>query len=194
MARNSALVFFSALVREPRRVGAIGPSGPNLGRVMAREVDLSRPGIVVELGGGTGSITRALLLNGVSDDRLLVVEREPDLHSHLCEKFPSVRVVRGDALNLGGILEDQGLSGVNAVVSGLPLLNFPESMRIAFLQQAFSQMDEDGVFIQFTYGVTCPIPKKRLQAAGFQARPVSVVWRNFPPATVWRFSRLKNID
>lgn len=190
MARNSALVFFSALVREPRRVGAIGPSGPNLGRVMAREVDLSRPGLVVELGGGTGSITRALLLNGISDDRLLVVEREADLHQHLCEKFPSVRVIRGDALELGKILEAQKCSGVNAVVSGIPLLNFPESVRLDFLQEAFAQMDEGGVFIQFTYGVTCPIPKKLLQGAGFQARPVNVVWLNFPPATVWRFSRI----
>lgn len=190
MARNSALVFFSALVREPRRVGAIGPSGPNLGRVMAREVDLSRPGVVVELGGGTGSITRALLLSGISDDRLMVIEREPDLHAHLCEKFPSVRVVQGDALELGKILENYGDPAVNAVVSGLPLLNFPENMRLDFLRESFSCMDRDGAFIQFTYGPTCPIPKKSLHAAGFQARPVNVVWLNFPPATVWRFSRL----
>lgn len=190
MARNSALVFFSALARDPRRVGAIGPSGPALGRVMAREVNLSRPGAVVELGGGTGSITRALLLNGVSDDRLLVVEREAELHAHLCEKFPSVRVIRGDALKLGEILDAQGVTQVNAVVSGLPLLNFPESMRMDFLNESFAQMDADGVFIQFTYGVTCPIPRNLLHKAGFQARPVNVVWLNFPPATVWRFSRL----
>lgn len=191
MARNSALVFFSALARDPRRVGAIGPSGPALGRVMAREVDLTRPGVVVELGGGTGSITRALLLNGVEPDRLVVLEREPSLYAHLCEKFPFVRVVCGDALRLGDELDTQKVTQVNAVVSGLPLLNFPEDMRLGFLRESFAQMDDDGVFVQFTYGLTCPVPKKALHQAGLQARPVNVVWLNFPPATVWRFSRLK---
>ncbi len=190
MARNSALVFFSALARDPRRVGAIGPSGPALGRVMAREVDLSRPGVVVELGGGTGSITRALLLNGVESDRRIVLEREPELYAHLCEKFPSVQVVCGDALKLGDVLDARKVTQVNAVVSGLPLLNFPEAVRLDFLRESFAQMDANGVFIQFTYGVTCPVPKKLLHAEGFQARPVNVVWLNFPPATVWRFSKI----
>ena len=46
---------------KPRSVGAIAPSGRQLARAMAAQVDPALPGSVVELGPGTGVITRALI-------------------------------------------------------------------------------------------------------------------------------------
>jgi phosphatidylethanolamine/phosphatidyl-N-methylethanolamine N-methyltransferase len=55
------------------------------------------------------------------------------------------------------------------------------------LRQAFGMMQPQGRFIQFTYGMVSPIPR-RLHANGsmpFEAEPSPPVWLNLPPARVW---------
>ena len=52
--------FLRSWFEDPLRVGAVSPSGRPLARMMARYVDPQAPGPVIELGPGTGSMTRAL--------------------------------------------------------------------------------------------------------------------------------------
>src|SRR5512145_1917528 len=75
---NAALVFLKAWLKSPLRVGAIAPSGDRLARAMAQVVPRRSALPVVELGGGTGSITAALLRR-IPAERLIVVERDPEL-------------------------------------------------------------------------------------------------------------------
>jgi phosphatidylethanolamine/phosphatidyl-N-methylethanolamine N-methyltransferase len=47
-------------------------------------------------------------------------------------------------------------------------------------------MQPDGAFIQFTYGLTSPIPlTSRLSGLHFRAEASHNVWLNLPPARVW---------
>ena len=50
-------VFFALWVQKPLRIAAANPSGVRLADAMATQVDLTRPGPVLELGAGTGSLT-----------------------------------------------------------------------------------------------------------------------------------------
>lgn len=183
--------FFGSWLRNPRHVGAILPSSRALGRLMAAQIDPERPGAVVELGGGTGAITREILAAGIHPGRLLVLERDPHFHRMLRERFPAVKVVEGDAAALGDVTRDNDVGPVNAVVSGLPMLNFPAELQNAILQGAFAQMDEDGLFVQFTYSPAPPIPRGRLADLGLEAERAGRVWLNVPPASVWCFRRLR---
>lgn len=171
-------------------MGAILPSSRALGQLMAAQLDPERPGTVVELGGGTGAVTRQLLAAGVHPRRLLVLERDTHFHQVLRERFPGVRVVQGDAAALGDVVRDNGIEQVAAVVSGLPMLNFPAELQNAILQGAFEQMDDDGVFVQFTYSPAAPIPRGRLANLGLTAERAGRVWLNVPPASVWCFRRI----
>lgn len=182
--------FFGSWLRNPRHVGAILPSSRALGRLMAAQIDPERPGAVVELGGGTGAITREILAAGIHPGRLLVLERDPHFHRMLRERFPAVKVVEGDAAALGDVTRDNDVGPVNAVVSGLPMLNFPAELQNAILQGAFAQMDEDGLFVQFTYSPAPPIPRGRLADLGLEAERAGRVWFNVPPASVWCFRRI----
>ena len=78
-AHKEKLGFFLLWWRQPRRVGAVLPSGQSLARAMATYIDPHAPGVVVDLGGGTGSITRAVLKTGIAPKDLIVVEREAKL-------------------------------------------------------------------------------------------------------------------
>lgn len=190
MARNPGLLFLSAFMRSPRSVGSVAPSSPSLGRVMARHIDTSRPGVVVELGGGTGAISRALLDNGIAAERLIVLERDPDLYCHLCREVPKATIVHGDALNLKGILADLKVECVNTVVSCIPMLTLPPQIQHDLYRVSFDVMEgSGGEILQYTYGIGCPVSKKVLHNLDAKGRPVNVVLMNIPPATVWRFAR-----
>jgi len=156
---------------------------------MAREIDVRHARLVVELGGGTGSITRGLLAAGLPPERLIVIERDERLHRLLQERFPELLVLKGDAMQLVRLLRPFGIAQVSAVVSGLPLLSMPKRMRHRIVEQSFALLGEQGALVQFTYGIASPLPEREFPVTG---RVKALVWRNLPPAFVWRFEQRRS--
>ena len=183
--------FFRQLLKNPRGVAAISPSSKQLARQMMTQ--LPKPcRRVIELGGGTGVFTQALIDHGIALADLLVLELNEELHQHLVRQFPGAMVVCGDAGNLAGIAEMRGFSGDNradAVISGLGLLSMPRQMQQAILQGAFDSLQPDGRFIQFTYGPANPVTREVIEALELNARRASFTWWNVPPATVYVYQR-----
>src|SRR3990170_1636830 len=91
-------LLFKLWLKNPRKIGAVAVSSAELASAMARQVPRG-PGYVVELGGGTGSVTKAILKAGTPPEKLIVVERDPTLHKLLQERYPGVKVLLGDAAN-----------------------------------------------------------------------------------------------
>ena len=176
--------FFRSLVSDPRSVGAVVPSGASLGRLMARGCGAGAR--VVEVGAGTGALTRAILNTGVSEGDLCLVDNDERFVEILRESFPGARTVHGDALSLGEHLED--LTGqVDYIISGLPLLFFSNARKRRLLAAAFALLGEGGAFHQFTYGGVCPVRKRTLDSLGLKASCLGVAALNVPPAFVYRF-------
>lgn len=184
---QEAALFLSRWLKAPQRIGAVAPSSRALARAMAREVSPYGDGVVVELGGGTGSITRALLERGVAPGQLVVIERDYTLAALLRKRFPGVKIVRGDAGELAALLAPLGIARIDAVVSSLPLLSLPKDLRRRIVEESFAVLGPGGAFIQFTYGVASPIPAPEF---GLRGEVADRVFLNFPPAAVWRFRRL----
>lgn len=172
-------------LRSPFEIGAVTASSGPLARAMARQVNPKRPGLVVELGGGTGAITEALIERGIAPGRLVIVERHPRLHALLRQRFPAATVLQGDAAHLRQLLAGHGLRGVAAVVSGLPLLAMAEAQQRAIVRSAMDVLLPGGRFVQFSYGPACPVPEKLRKQLGVRARGVANVLWNLPPARVW---------
>ena len=183
--------FLSQWFRNPGVVGAVAPSGPALAKTMASYVDLARGGPIVELGPGTGPVTKALLARGIPADRLLLVEYETRFCRMLAERYPGVKIVQGDAYGLKATLAGHVNGEVATVISSLPLLNRPERDRVELLHQAFDLMGPDGLFIQFTYGLAIsPMPVHAHGLAGaFVGKGSAPDLLNIPPARVWRYRR-----
>jgi len=183
--------FFRQWLKNPLRVAAISPSSRQLARQMMSE--LPRPcRRVIELGGGTGVFTQALIDHGVEPPDLLVLELNEELHQHLVRRFPGVQVVCGDAGNLAQIAREAGFDGerrADAVVSGLGLLSMPRQSQQSILQAAFDALRPDGRFVQFTYGPANPVTREVLDALELTARRASFTWWNVPPATVYVYQR-----
>jgi phosphatidylethanolamine/phosphatidyl-N-methylethanolamine N-methyltransferase len=184
---QEAALFLSRWLKAPNRIGAVAPSGRGLARAMARQIEPGGDGYIIELGGGTGSITRALLEAGVALGRLIVVERDRMLAALLRKRFPGVKVVRGDAAELGALLRPLGIDTVAAVVSSLPLLSMPKPLRRSIIEASIAVLGPCGTFVQYTYGVASPLAAPEFGLVGEVA---DRIWLNVPPAVVWRFRRL----
>jgi phosphatidylethanolamine/phosphatidyl-N-methylethanolamine N-methyltransferase len=180
------LRFLKTLFVNPRLTGAVSPSGRFLARAMARAVGAIGEGLVVELGPGTGPVTKALIAHGVDEEQLVLVEYEAAFCRLLRQRFPGVQVLQGDAFDLPRTLADLSDRPVRAIVSSLPLLNQPPARRAALIEDAFAIMAKDGVFVQFSYGVASPIPRPA-GPGGFSAHGSAPIWANLPPARVWTY-------
>ena len=176
--------FLSAWFRNPRQAGALLPSGSRLAQAMAEPVDPGR-GLVVELGVGTGAITRALIARGVTPEQLILVEKDPALFDEMERRFPGVVALRGDAAHLGQLLKRAGVGRPGTLVSSLPLLSMTRRQRLRVLIQIFSSLGMGGVLVQFTYSPLPPIPEVLAVALGVAGTRVARVFSNLPPAAVW---------
>jgi phosphatidylethanolamine/phosphatidyl-N-methylethanolamine N-methyltransferase len=180
--------FIRAWLDNPMTTGAVSPSGRFLAAAMARHIDPLGEGLVVELGPGTGPVTQALLRRGIAPERLVLIEYDAAFCRLLERRYPGVLVIQGDAFRLRETLAGKIDQPVAAVVSSLPLLNMPDDQRLDLLADAFALMPPDGRFVQFTYGLASPMPKKPKGGraiVAFTSEVSAHVWLNLPPARVW---------
>jgi phosphatidylethanolamine/phosphatidyl-N-methylethanolamine N-methyltransferase len=179
-------IFFRHWLKNPLGIGAVLPSGDRVARGMAREIDLARPGTVLELGGGTGGVTQGLIAAGCPVDRLAAIEREPDLARYLERRFPGLRVICGDACDVASLLDDAGIDRLAAVLSSLPIKWFPRRAQRAVLEGCFARLGAGGRFVQLTNSLASPLPAAEL---GLEGEEVQRIWAHFLPVQIWRYRR-----
>ncbi len=189
MNKNAEFVFFSKWLKSPLSVASVTPSSTQLAKAMAASLP-ENEGLVIELGGGTGPITHALLEAGVRPDNLVVIERDRHFHRYLQQRFPGINVVCGDALQLTSLLASLSANRpTRAVVSGLPMLSMNALTQKDLLKQSMCLTGGEGPFIQFSYGLSSPLKKTVEKELGLISRRVAQVWRNVPPAKVWMYEQ-----
>ena len=110
---------------------ALAPSSPKLSAAMARWLPSDPESFVLELGPGTGAVTEALIKRGLREDRLVAIEKNPKMARLLRERFPRAHIITGDAWQMDrpAARRRKPVESVGAVISSLPLLNFPRKGR-----------------------------------------------------------------
>lgn len=180
---NNFLHFWSAWLKGPHRVGAVAPSSPVLSQAMLNAIEDDGEGMIVELGAGTGPITKRLS-EQFPAERLMIIERDANMARHLRGKFPDLTVLTADARHILKHLHNRPCC---AVVSALPLLSLPAQDRQDIVASIAEAIGSQGQLIQFTYGFGSPIPKLEAQQQHLTAQRERFILRNLPPATVWKY-------
>ncbi|MER2606802.1 MAG: phospholipid methyltransferase [Siculibacillus sp.] len=181
--------FLRNWLDKPLMTGAVAPSSPQLARLMASHVDPAVPGMVVELGPGTGVVTQALIDRGIAGERIAAIEYNHDFCMLLRQRYPGVHFVHGDAYRMAHSIEpliDGSATPLAAVVSSLPLFTKPLPERLRLLNESLDLMPPGAPFIQFSYALVPPIPHG---AGRFEIERTGWVMRNLPPARVWIYRR-----
>jgi len=183
---HPAWLFFKKWLANPLAMASITPSAPSLGRLIARNVRREPDEIVVEYGGGTGPITRALLDSGIPASRLYVIELDPELANYLRTQFPDVNVIQGDVRNIRQLLPPQYIGKVGTVIVGIPMILIPTEAQKVIVEETFAIMPEGRRFLAYTYSTGSPMNKGEL---GIKGRRVGFTLANIPPASVWGYTR-----
>lgn len=188
----AAIADSGLLLREwffnPQRTGAVAPSSPQLASAMAGWLPANPESFVLELGPGTGAVTEALFANGLREDRLVAIENNPTLARLLRKRFPRAHIIAGDAWHLDYLLRNrhEAIESVGAVVSSLPLLNFPPEKAEELAEKIRNVLEPRGTWVQYSYA----IGKGRSRGASkFKLIASKIVWFNLPPARVHVFRK-----
>lgn len=182
------LDFLAAWVKKPRQTASVVPSSRHLARLMVATIAPHDAGRVLELGGGTGVFTRAILETGLPAAKLEVVEINPAFARGLRRHFPHVSVLETPAQIVSTAAAGEP-GDYQVVVSGLPLLAMDRHMHVDILTEAFRMLRPGGSFVQFTYSTRPPVSREIIDALGLEVVRAGQTVRNFPPATVFRFFR-----
>lgn len=179
---EAVLAFWKEFLKNPRRVGSITPSGEALGAAMARVVLADKPGCVVELGAGTGAITRSLVKIRAELDDLIVIEKSPRLVDLLAARYPTLHLVTGCASLVGNLEFPAGRP--LTIVSSLPLRSLPaeELEDIKKAIRVLSGRPDGFRFIQYSYFGRVPFIS---DISWLAWERLSTVFANIPPATIW---------
>ncbi|WP_105383614.1 phospholipid N-methyltransferase PmtA [Neorhizobium alkalisoli] len=178
--------FFKGWIDGPKQVGAILPTSSVTAKRMASVINTGSGLPVLELGPGTGIITKAILRHGVRPEELVSVEYSTDFYQHLLKTFPGVNFINGDAFDLDRTLGNLKDKTFDSVISAIPLLSFPMERRIALLENLLDRMPAGRPMMQITYGPISPIIANPDR---YKIKHYDFVMRNIPPAQLWTYTR-----
>lgn len=188
--------FLYEFARHPRSTGAIGPSSPELAEAMVRDMGLEAAELVVELGAGTGAFTTAIVDQLAPEARFIALELNPRLAESLEKTFApeEVEVVCESAEYLCDLLGDDGVGGVDAIISSLPWVCFNAQTQRAILQEVRRALRPGGRFSTFAYAHAAWLPsglkfRRELRSVFPECEILPIVWRNLPPAFIYRCER-----
>lgn len=180
--RHGIVPFWQALLNNPKQIGAVWPAGSSLTAAMLKEVFADAPGLVIELGGGTGVITQGLFDARSHFSGLLVYERTPSLANCLQNRFPDITIHPTCASHVDQL--DLTRQDSLTLVSSLPFRSLPQHDRTR-LERSIVKVSADCPrfrLIQYSYFKREPFPSP---ATNLRWRQKQTVIRNIPPATLW---------
>jgi phosphatidylethanolamine/phosphatidyl-N-methylethanolamine N-methyltransferase len=178
--------FFKGMMQGPKTVGAIVPTSSVTAKRMASVIDVKSGLPVLELGPGTGVITKQILARGVPAEKIVSVEYSEDFYRRLVEDYAGVNFIHGDAFDLKNILGGFVDQTFDCVISAVPMLSFPMEARIQLLEDLLSRIPEGRPVVQITYGPVSPIIAKPDR---YHIQHFDFVVRNIPPAQLWIYRK-----
>ena len=180
-----------------QKTAAVVPSSRFLAEAMVEPLPLRAAKVVVELGPGTGVMTRELLQLVPDDCHVLAFEINPQFVEYLRNEVqdPRLEVVASGAENAAAELRRRGYTSVDAVLSSLGFGTMPEAFSHQVIRGLRPFLDRRSGLTQFQY-----VQSIRWHDGGvefFDMRAVlgqyfshverRKVWRNLPPANVLHF-------
>jgi len=181
---NSKRDFFKAFFTSRKMTGSVVPSSRFLTKKMLDSVNFKDAKCIIELGPGTGVITKQIVAQMQKDAQLIVLELNEDFINNLKEKIddPRVHIIHDSAEQMKNHLNQFGCDSADYIISSLPLTTIPAEIREKILSTAYSTLVEGGEFIQFQYS----LHQRRNLKSMFKKVDISYTPLNFPPAFVYR--------
>lgn len=184
---NENIQFLQAFLKNPGTVGSITPSSPELAQKMIDGFRPNADNVMLELGVGTGAITKSIR-NIVPDERsYLGIEIDADLVRSLNKKFPVLEIVRGNACDVVAIHEQSGFGKIGYIICCLPFVSLPNAVGVEILGEIDRFMKQGCTFRTFQYAHGYYMPsaiklREYMRDRYGKAKRSQLIVKNVPPA------------
>jgi phospholipid N-methyltransferase len=184
---NENIQFLQAFLKNPLKVGSIAPSSPELALKMIENIKPSKNNIVLELGVGTGAITKFLQNILPDDESYLGIELDRDLVKSLNKKYPKLKIISGNACETSAIHQKTGFGKVGYIICCLPFVSLPNEVGEKILSEINTFMDKGCVFRTFQYAHGYYMPsaiklREFMRKRYGKAKRSPLIVKNVPPA------------
>lgn len=183
LVKRENTLFFRRWLREPKQLGTLAPISKKLARSAAKLMQDPACLKIVEIGAGTGRLTRSLINYGVKPENLTAVELDEMFCGFLRASMPKINVIHGDACELPSLLGQDLVNSIDIVYSVIPLMYLQPEIRDKILEQAFAVLKPGGKFYHVCYTPISPFRKNR----SIKSKRLVSSWLNLPPGFVWEF-------
>lgn len=192
---NENIQFLQAFLKNPGTVGSITPSSPELARRMVSGIRPAHDNVVMELGVGTGAITKFLQEIVPDDSSYLGIELDRDLVRSLKKNYPDMKIVRGNALEADAIHRRSGLGKVGTIICCLPFVSMPNEVGDKILQEIDKFMQRGCTFRTFQYAHGYYFPsairlREFMRDRYGKSKRSSLIVKNVPPAYTLTWSTI----
>jgi phospholipid N-methyltransferase len=187
----SRIELFKHFVRNPGEIGAICPSSRRLAEAIVSDVGVEKADVILEIGPGTGVFTEVILERKPENALFFAIESNEALAGKLKERFEGLRIHNNCASKLREIMRSESVDSIDVVISGLPWASFPESVQDSILDAVVDALSPGGFFATFAYLQGFMLKgahrfRAKLNSKFTKVSRSEVVWRNLPPAFVYR--------
>ena len=156
-------------------------------------IEPTEDSIILELGVGTGALTKFISEIVPNERCYLGIELDPNLAGRLEKEYSDLRIVCGDACAATAIHKESGLGKVGYVISSLPFVSLPSKVNEQIFLEVEKFMETGCMFrtFQYAHGYYLPAALRLREFMrdryGFSERSKLVV-KNVPPAytLTWR--------
>lgn len=184
---NENIEFLQAFLKNPLKVGSIAPSSPELAQKMLRDIAPDKDNVVLELGVGTGAITKHLQKIVPNKESYFGIELDKDLVRLLRKNFSELKIVRGNACDTFSIYQKSGFGKVGYIICCLPFVSMPNEIGERILREIDKFMEQGCVFRTFQYAHGYYFPsaiklREHMRHRYGKAKKSQLIVKNVPPA------------
>ncbi len=192
---NENIEFLQAFLKNPAKVGSIRPSSPELAQKMIEGITPDKSNAVLELGVGTGAITKFLQKIVPDESSYLGIELDPDLVGLLRRNYPDMPIVRGNAVDAWSIHQRSGTGKIGYIVCCLPFVSLPKEVGENVLREVEKFMDQGCTFRTFQYAHGFYLPsaiklREFMRDRYGKSKKSPLIVKNIPPAYTLTWSTL----
>jgi len=193
---NENIQFLQAFLKNPLKVGAVAPSSPDLAWQMLEGILPDKDNVVIELGVGTGAITKYVAEILPDNDSYLGIELDTKLVSSLKVRYPEMNIVEGNACDVSSIHKESALGKASYILCCLPFVTLPEEVAARILSEVENYMQQGCMFraFQYAHGYYTPSAlrlRKFMRDRYGNSKRSRLVAKNVPPAYTLTWSTLK---
>lgn len=179
-------IWVRKFLRHGTKIASLTPSSRWLCNAMCRDLNPSKPQVIVELGTGTGPLTEMVMDRMHPESTFLSVEVDPDLHALATSRCPTADIAHASVEDLPNLLASRNIERIDLFLSCLPVPSLPQRVNQVIFD-TWKRMNTSGTYTQITQ---VPWWYQTLYRRVFHEVSFELVMMNPPPGGVYHCRNL----